>query len=81
MTLAPVLTFRFRMFAKTVLDVWMFAVTRLDDTRFAWPAVKYVTFAPVLTFRLRMFEKTALSVCTLAVTRFEETKLAWPAVK
>ena len=40
----------------------MFAVTRFDDTRFACPAVKYVTFAPVETFRLRRLEKTALRV-------------------
>ena len=57
------------------------AVTRLDDTRFACPAVKYVTLAPVLTFRLRRFEKTALRVWTFAVTRLDDTRLAWSAVR
>ena len=61
-TLAPVDTFRFRMFENTVLRVWTFAVRRFEETRLAWPAVRYVTFAPVDTFRFRMFEKTAFKV-------------------
>ena len=73
---APVLTFIFRTFAKTALTVWRLAVTRLDDTRLAWPAVKYVTFAPVLTFRLRRLLVTTFRLWILAVTRLDDEMFA-----